>query len=157
MACHSKISFKVMLLILLNLGFLTGCTELGDIVAIKYLIGRGSVELNTLDGDFLPKGALGKSQYCHTRRSMLDNNKWLGVCVSPDRHEVVVYKSFGYKFKVDELGITKEFLESKDFAEMAKIAEGVESTLNKSGIIFEKERPKYVPFQSFQKQFEFTR
>ncbi len=145
------------ILLLIGAVFLGGCTELGDIVVISYSIKSGTVKLADFDGDFIPKETLGASPNCLARRSSIDSNKWMGICVNSDNQKIIVYRAFSNDFKIQENGITKKVLESKDFEEMNKISVGVDAVLNKNKTIFEKENPKYVPFKVLNEEYQFTR
>lgn len=137
--------------------FLSGCTDLGDIIVIDYKIQGESLSLSDLDGDFLPKESLGKSPYCHTRRSSIDTNKWMGVCFNKSTNKITVYRTFRNKYNIEKKGITKEVLNSSGFEELEKITSGIDSVLKHKKIKFEKFSPKYTPFQKLHEEFKFTR
>lgn len=136
---------------------LGGCTELGEIVVVNFSVEGGTVEFKDLDADFLPKDTLGKSPHCHTRRSVIDNNKWMGVCISPNKKKITIYRAFSNSFDIEKKGITKEVLESGGFKEMSNLSEGVEAILNKREVKYKKDEAQYITFSALNEEFEFTR
>lgn len=137
--------------------FLEGCTELGDIVAVKFLITNSKIELKDFDGDYLSKEKLGASPHCLTRRSVIDNSKWMGVCLSPDKKEIIVYRAFNNNFEIEKNGITEEVLHSNGYQELSKLSKAVEAVLDSQGVKFKKDEPSYMPFKILNEEFKFTR
>lgn len=156
MDCLNKNFYKFVSLAI-GLTFIGGCTELGDIVVINYSIDSDSIKLEDFNGDFLTKDKLGKSPYCLTRRSVIDSNKWVGICTKPRSKKITIYRVFSNDFRIEKIGITKKILDSKGFEEISQIAISVESILNKKDIKFKRLNPKYIPFKKMSEEYKFTR
>lgn len=149
--------YKTCFLAVICMIFLEGCTELGDIVAVKFFITNGKIELKDFDGDYISKENLGASPHCLTRRSVIDKSKWMGVCVSPDKKEVVIYRAFNNNFEIEKNGITKEVLDSNGYQELSNLTIAVEAVLDKHDVKFKKSEPNYMPFKILNEELKFTR
>lgn len=145
------------LLVFFLLVICASCTELGDLIVIKFTITHGKVALKELDQDFLPKKNWGSSPKCLTRRSQVGIRQYIGICIDDNENSILIYRVFELKFHAKERGVTKELLESEGYRELRFISDNVEQYLRSKGIRYVKSDPYYQDFGLVHEKFQLTR
>lgn len=153
MVRHSRKVF-LCLIVIYNLFFLTGCTELGDFLAIEFKIQGDGFNLSDFE-NLLPESKLGESTNCLARKSRVENKQWIGICIKEEN--IIVYRAFSAKYKIVEKGITTELLNSEGYEEMSKLSNKIADLIESKKIKFSKSEIKRIDFTTLNQRFNLTR